>query len=111
MRKPCETWTDVMEIADWRKKIDELDRELVRLLNDRARVVLEIARIKKQTGLAVLDPRREREVFQNIVGANQGPFESAAVQRMFQQIIEECRGLEQDLLEKKPARKPVRKDS
>ncbi len=94
-----------MDITDWRKKIDEVDRELVRLLNERARVVLEIARIKKQGGLAILDPRREREVFQNIVDANQGPLESAAVQRMFQQIIEESRGLEQDLLEKKAARK------
>lgn len=95
-----------MELADWRKKIDEVDRELVRLLNERAGVVLEIARIKKQTGMAVLDPRREREVFQNIVNANKGPFESAAVQRMFQQIIEECRGLEQEQLDKKAGRKP-----
>jgi chorismate mutase-like protein len=94
-----------MEIADWRKKIDEVDRQLVRLLNERAGLVLEIARIKKQNGAAVLDPRREREVFQNVVGANQGPFESAAVQRMFQQVIEECRSLEQELLEKKSARK------
>ena len=36
---------------------------------------------------------------------------SAAVQRMFQQIIEECRGLQQELFDKKPARKPVRKES
>lgn len=99
-----------MDIADWRKKIDEVDRDLVRLLNARGGVVLEIAKMKKQQGLAVLDPRREREVFQNIVDANKGPFESAAVQRMFQQIIEECRGLEQEQIEKKATRKPASKD-
>ncbi|MSO19371.1 MAG: chorismate mutase [Acidobacteria bacterium] len=98
-----------MDITDWRKKIDDVDRELVRLLNERARVVLEIARIKKQGGLAVLDPRREREVFENIVGGNQGPLENGALQRMFQHIIEESRALEQDLFEKKTTRKAVGK--
>ena len=101
----------IMEISDWRQKIDEVDRDLVRLLNERARVVLEIGKLKRQNGLAIQEPRREREVFQNIVEANQGPLESAAVQRMFQQIIEECRGLQQELFEKKPARKTVRKDT
>lgn len=94
-----------MEITDWRKKIDEVDRELVRLLNDRARVVIEIGKLKRQNGLPIQEPKREREVFQNIVSANQGPLESAAVQRMFQQIIEECRGLQQELFEKKSVRK------
>jgi chorismate mutase len=94
-----------MEIADWRKKVDELDRELVRLLNERARVVIEIGMLKRQNGMAVQEPRREREVFQNVGEANQGPLESAAVQRMFQQIIEECRSLQHDLFEKKGGRK------
>lgn len=94
-----------MEIADWRKKIDEVDRELVRLLNDRARVVIEIGKLKRQNGLPVQEPKREREVFQNVVNANQGPLESAAVQRMFQQIVEECRGLQQELIERKGVRK------
>lgn len=94
-----------MEIADWRKKIDDVDRELVRMLNDRARVVIEIGKLKRQNGLPVQEPKREREVFQNVVDANDGPLENAAVQRMFQQIVEECRGLQQELIDKKSTRK------
>ena len=93
-----------MDLTDWRKQIDELDREVVRLLNERAKVVLEIGKLKRQNGVAVQDQRREREVFQNVVEANKGPLESAAVQRMFQQIVGEFRSLEQDLFEKKGGR-------
>ncbi len=55
-----------MDIADWRKKIDELDRRLVELLSERARAAVEIGRLKRNTNLPIYEPERERIVFENV---------------------------------------------
>jgi len=89
-----------MDIADWRRKIDAIDRELVRLLNERARCVAEIGRIKRANGLPIQEASREQEVLQNALGSNQGPLNDAELRRVFQQIVEEGRDLQRRLLEK-----------
>ena len=82
-----------MDLSDWRTRIDEADRELVALLNRRARYVLEIARLKKALGLPVNDPQREEEVFRNVALANKvakakgGPLDQDAVLRVYERII------------------------
>jgi chorismate mutase len=55
-----------MDIADWRKKIDELDRKLVALLSERARAAVEIGKLKRDTSLPIYEPDRERIVFANV---------------------------------------------
>jgi chorismate mutase len=62
-----------MDIADWRKKIDELDRRLVELLSERARAAVEIGRLKRNTNLPIYEPERERVVFENVQEMNKGP--------------------------------------
>jgi chorismate mutase-like protein len=89
-----------MDIADWRKKIDAIDRELVRLLNERARCVAEIGEIKRANALPIQDGSREQEVLKNVLDSNQGPLEDEALRRVFQQIVEEAKGLERRLFEK-----------
>ena len=88
-----------MDIADWRKKIDEIDRRLVRLLNDRARCVREIGWIKHQDGLPILESSREAEVLRQALEANQGPLEDDAIRRVFEGIVREGRALQQKLFE------------
>ena len=88
-----------MDISDWRKKIDELDRDLVRLLNERARCAVEIGKIKRQNGLPIQEPSREQEVMQQAFDANQGPLPDLAVRRIFERIVEEGRGLQKRLFE------------
>ena len=61
-----------MDIADWRKKIDELDRRLVELLSERARAAQEIGRLKRDTNLPIYEPDRERIVFSNVQELNRG---------------------------------------
>ena len=51
-----------MSIEDWRRRIDEIDRRLVQLLNERSRCVIEIGRIKHSTGEALYQPDREKNV-------------------------------------------------
>lgn len=88
-----------MDIADWRRKIDAIDRELVRLLNERARCVTEIGKIKRDGSIPIQQSDREREVMQNVFDSSQGPFENEQLRRIFQQIVEEGKGLERRLME------------
>jgi chorismate mutase len=50
-----------MDISDWRRKIDELDRKLAALLNERAAAAVEIGRLKRNTSLPVYEPDRDSE--------------------------------------------------
>jgi chorismate mutase len=84
-----------MDIADWRKRIDELDRKLVRMLNQRARAARRIGRLKRDTNMPIYEPRRERIILQNIAKANRGPFPQAELQRIFKRIIGVMRRLQQ----------------
>jgi len=86
-----------MTIEDWRKKIDEVDRQIVRLLNERARYVGEIVKLKHQQGMAVYSPEREEEVVNNVIAHNSGPLSQDAVRRVFERIIDESRRFEQEV--------------
>lgn len=74
-----------------RQEIDRLDAELLRLLNERARIVLELAAIKKSSGLPAYDGQREQEVLDRISRENQGPLEPESVVTVFRAIIHEFR--------------------
>jgi chorismate mutase len=82
------------EIGDWRARIDELDLELVRMLNERARCAIEIGRIKRKRKMAIYDPRREEEIIRMVVEHNRGPLDSEGIRRLFERIIDESRRIE-----------------
>jgi chorismate mutase len=86
-----------MSIEDWRTQIDDVDRKLVKLMNDRTKCVIEIARIKKQQKLKVVDLDRERYVYENVEKENQGPLDEGSLTRIFGRIIEECRRIERQV--------------
>jgi len=77
-----------MDIEDWRKKIDELDRKLVELLSERARAAVEIGKLKRDTSLPIYEPDRERTVFANVQEANRGPLAGRDVERIYERIID-----------------------
>lgn len=77
-----------------RRRIDELDEQLVALLNARAGCALEIGRLKRRLGLEVYQPQREAEVLRHVRAVNVGPLGSDAVARLFERIIDEARRLE-----------------
>jgi chorismate mutase-like protein len=81
-------------VEDWRRKIDELDRRLVELLNERSRCVVEIGRIKQASGEALYQPDREKKVLDGVVQANPGPLPDAAIRRLFERILDEARSVE-----------------
>ncbi len=83
-----------MDLEDWRRKIDEVDRALVELLNRRAGYVLEIGKLKRKLKLPVYEPRREDQIFENIRETNRGPLEDAALQHVFERLIDEMRSIQ-----------------
>ncbi len=76
-----------MSIEYWRQRIDELDRELVRLLNERARAAQAIGRLKRSTSMPIYEPDRERTIFANIASANQGPLRDHDLQAIYHALI------------------------
>ena len=82
------------DLEDWRKQIDEIDQQLVKLLNDRSRCAVEIGHIKKKLNMEAWQPSREAEILRNIVKSNPGPLDDAAIRRLFERIIDEARALE-----------------
>ncbi len=87
-----------MDIENWRRKIDQVDLEILRLLNKRAQFTIEIGNIKKQRLLPFHSPEREKLIIQRILKENPGPLGSDGVRRVFERIIDESRKLEKEAL-------------
>lgn len=83
-----------------RRRIDEIDRRLLELFNDRARCVAEVGQIKKRAGdMPLYQPEREREIFAAVESANRGPLSDRAIRRLFERILEESRMVERGVME------------
>ena len=86
-------------LDELRRDIDRVVEVLVRLLNERARVACEIGRIKKELGVEVYQPEREKQVLAHVRGiASEGPLGADAIARLFERIIDEARRLERRLI-------------
>jgi chorismate mutase-like protein len=83
-----------MTIEHWRTEIDEIDRELLRLLNRRARLAMKVGALKQNAGLPCCDNERERDVLTRLQQANGGPLDSRAIGKLFRRIIRESRNLQ-----------------
>ena len=81
-------------IEDLRGRVDEVDRELIRILNERARIVQEIVAIKAEAGKPLFDPRREEEILQKVAEQNQGPIYDTSMREIFGLILHRIRDLE-----------------
>jgi chorismate mutase/prephenate dehydratase len=78
-----------------RKRIGETDRELVRLLNERAQLSLEIGREKEREGREVYDPAQESRVYSRLSRINEGPLPVASLREIFREIISSSRDLQE----------------
>jgi chorismate mutase/prephenate dehydratase len=89
-----------MPLEDLRKKIDTLDSQLLKLLNERADLVHEIGVVKKQQGLQIYAPEREEAVFQGLLRKNaeaQGRLPEKSVRAIYREIMSAALALEDDL--------------
>ncbi|HWJ49011.1 MAG TPA: chorismate mutase [Candidatus Udaeobacter sp.] len=86
----------IMDIEDWRKKIDDLDRKLVALLCERAQAAVAIGKLKRDTSLPIYEPDRERVVFENVQAANRGPLQGRDLVRIYERIIDVMRNIQKE---------------
>jgi len=82
------------DLIPWRERIDQIDRMLLDLLNERARCANIIGKVKKKLGLPVYVPQREEQVLDQVRKRNTGPLPDGAVRNLFERIIDETRSLE-----------------
>ena len=87
-----------MTIEELRIRIDELDRQLVELLSERARAAQTIGRLKAATSLPVYEPDRERLVYANVRAANKGPLPDIELTHIYERIIDVMRALHRNEL-------------
>ena len=85
-----------MDIAEWRLKIDELDRQLVRLINERARCAEEIGKLKRNSSIPIYEPERERIIFDNIARQNQGPLTQVQLRQIYERLVDVMRQMQRD---------------
>ena len=96
-RRPTAAERDdaALELARIRDRIDELDKRIVELLNDRATLGRQAGRAKSLAGRrAIRDPEREREVLLRVAMANGGPLSQADLLSIYRRIVSATRTLE-----------------
>lgn len=85
------------ELRGLRRRIDAVDRRIVALLNERARLAIAVGRAKRGAGWrAIRDAERERDVLERVVAANGGPLGDEALRAVYRRIIAATRTLEAD---------------
>ncbi|MCR4671640.1 MAG: chorismate mutase [Lachnospiraceae bacterium] len=70
-----------------RVKIDEIDSQIIKLIEERFEVCTNIARIKNESGKAIYDPEREAQKLENIRNCAGDPFSAAGLEAVFGQIM------------------------
>jgi len=85
-----------MDISDWRRKIDEIDRQLVELISKRAQAAHEIGRLKRAARMPIYEPDRERTVFEKVRGGNPGPLSDVDLLRIYERIIDVMRKIQKE---------------
>jgi chorismate mutase len=83
-----------MEIEDWRRKIDELDEEIVKLISKRAEAAKAIGLAKRDKGLPVYEPKREQDVFAHVKAINPGPLGDLELIHVYERLMDVMRTLQ-----------------
>ena len=79
------------ELRAIRRKIDETDIKIIKLLNQRASLAKQTAQFKAQT---VYDPKREKEVIKKISINNHGPLKEPDLENIYSEILSTCREIQ-----------------
>jgi chorismate mutase len=88
------------EVQKLRKKIDEVDENILRLLGERSEICRSIGLLKKENGMPIVDPAREAEVYANIRGKSADfALDVDQVEAIYRQIVFMCSSV-QELKEK-----------
>ncbi len=83
-------------LSGFRERIDACDAEIIRLLNTRLKICLEVGEYKSARGIAVKDAARESEVIAKVLGGNEGPCPPEVLERIYRILIDTAVRLEEE---------------
>ena len=83
-------------IEQLRNEIDEIDRKIIDLLNNRTKYAIDLGAIKRKLKIPIYMPEREKEVINNVQTHNTGPLSNDAISRLYERIIDESRRMERE---------------
>ncbi len=83
-----------MDISDWRKKIDDVDRRMAALLNERAAAVIEIGKLKRVAQMPIYEPDREKDVIANVQHNSNGPLGERDLAKIYERLLDVMRSIQ-----------------
>src|SRR5437667_7418347 len=92
-----------MYMANCHKKIDEIDRMMVELINQRPQAAHEIGKLKRNLGTPIYEPDREQKVFSNVREVNEGPLPDRDLLRIYERLMDIMRQIQQEEIAPQPA--------
>lgn len=94
---PWRESSGAMTLAEFRQAIDRCDAQIVRLLNERTRYVLQIGELKREAGQEIYAPHRERAVLQRVCKLNPGPITADSLRYIYREIMSSALALEKPM--------------
>ena len=85
------------KVRSLRKGIEAVDSQVLRLLNERAEIVLELGKVKSEMNMDSYNPQREEEILRHLETENSGPFPRWAIRSVYREVISACRALQAEL--------------
>lgn len=84
-------------LGEFRDKIDQIDHQLVQLLNERAQLVVEVGKLKREAGIPIYAPHRESAVLDKVLELSSGPLPSSTIEAVYRELMSGSFHLEQPL--------------
>lgn len=83
------------DLDELRRAIDAVDQKILKLLHERVRLVMQVGEYKRERGLPVYDPERERALLERLCRGAEPPLNADTVRRIFERLVDESRRIEQ----------------
>jgi chorismate mutase len=87
--------TSPLDLDELRRGIDAVDQQILKLLHERIRLVMQVGEYKRQRGIPVYDPDRERQLLERLSSAAEHPLDGPTIRRIFERLVDEYRRIEQ----------------
>jgi chorismate mutase-like protein len=87
--------TSKLDLEELRRGIDAVDQQILKLLHERVRLVVAVGEYKRERGMAVYDPARERALLDRLCKAAEPPLDADTIRRIFERLVDESRRIEQ----------------
>jgi chorismate mutase-like protein len=87
--------TSKLDLEELRRGIDAVDQQILKLLHERVRLVVAVGEYKRERGMPVYDPARERALLDRLCKAAEPPLDAETIRRIFERLVDESRRIEQ----------------